>query len=155
MSIVNSTLSVSTLYGSGNHIIQTENQGSTYQTWGYTAPLQWDAALSRPTPTGGAITPPTVGLEYPHTLFTGVADGYWVYHLYLDGHHQATFTFTDQVFAVTVPFDRVESVSMGSTIPGPYTGPVRGDCGPDVPAPAGAAVLLCAALFTSFRNRKA
>ena len=153
MSIVNSTVSVSTLYGSGNRVLQTAYQGSTYQEWAYTTPLLWDASLSRPTPTGGAIVPPTVGMEYPHNLFTGVADGYWVYHLFLGGHHQHTFTFTDQVFAVTVPFDRVESVSMGSTIPGPYTGPVRNDC--DVPAPAGTAVLICAALFSRCRNRKA
>lgn len=156
MSIANSTGSVSTLYGSGNRVLQTAYQGSTYEEWAWTTPLLWDASLSRPTPTGSAIVPPTVGVEYPHDLFTGVADGYWVYHLFLGGHHQHTFTFSDQVFAVTVPFDRVESVAMGgSTIPGPYTGPVRGDCGPDVPAPAGAAVLLCAALFTRFRNRKA
>lgn len=154
MSIVNATVSVSTLWGTGNRILETANQGSTYEGWGWTTPLLWDGAYAQPTPTGGAIIAPTVGVEYPHTLFTGTADGYWVYHLFLNGHHQQTFTFTDQVFAVPVAFDRVESVSVGiSPLTPSECGHGHGGC--DTPAPAGAAVVLCAALFTRFRQRKA
>lgn len=152
MSMSNATVSTSTLWGSGNRILETTDQGSTYQSWGWTTPLLWGGALAQPTPVGTAIVPPTVGVEYPHTLFTGVADGYWVYHLYLNGHLQGTYTFTDRVFAVAVPFDRIESVAV------PFAGtpePENPGCHPHTPGPGGAAVLLCAALLTRFRNRKA
>lgn len=156
MSIVTATVSVSTLWGTGNRILETANQGSTYEGWGWTTPLLWDGALAQPTPTGGAIVPPTVGVEYPHNLFTGTADGYWVYHLYLGGHHQYTFTAVDQAFAMAVPFDRVESVSVGiSPLTPSQCGHGHGGGGCDTPAPAGAAVVLCAALLTRFRQRKA
>lgn len=151
MSIVTATVSVSTLWGTGNRIIETANQGSTYESWGYTTPLLWDGAYAQPTPTGTAILPPTVGVEFPHNLFTGTADGYWVYHLFLGGHHQYTFTATDQAFAMPVAFDRVESVSVGFT----RDISANTNCDPDVPAPGGVAVLLCAAVFTRLRGRKA
>jgi len=147
------SISTTTLYGIGNFQYRTEAQGGVYQDWAYTSRLNWNTALTAPTPTGEAILAPTVGVSIPHTLFMGNSSGYWVHTLYLNGHRVGTYTFVDQDFAIAIPHDRVESVALGgSTIPGPYTGPVRG---PDVPAPAGAAVLLCAALFTSFRNRKA
>ena len=152
MSIVTATVSVSTLWGTGNRILETANQGSTYEGWGWTTPLLWDGALAQPTPTGAAVIAPTVGMEFPHNLFTGEASGYWVYHLFLGGHHQYTFTAMDQAFAMAVPFDRVESVSLGVS-PLAAAVPVGSDC--DVPAPAGAAVVLCAALLTRFRQRKA
>jgi len=155
MSITNATVSVSTLWGTGNRIIETANQGSTYEGWGWTTPLLWDGALAQPTPTGTAVIAPTVGVEYPHNLFSGTADGYWVYHLFLGGHHQYTFTAMDQAFAMSVPFDRVESVALPFSV-SPTAG-VAGvaDEDPCVPSPGGAAALLCAALFTRFRNRKA
>ena len=139
-------------YGSGNYAVSTQAQGGVYQTVGYTAPLSWHGALSAPTPTGEAVALPTVGLNLPHTLFTGESSGYWVHCVFLDGHLVGTFTFTDQQFSIPVQWDRVESVAM------PFTGTPELECGRrgcDTPSPSGAAVLLLSAVFARSRNRKA
>lgn len=140
---------VSVFYGSGNHAVSTTAQGGVYQTVGYTAPLSWHGAYSAPTPTGEAVNAPTEAVALPYNLFTGFSDGYWIHRVFLDGHLVGTFTFTDQQFAVPMQWDTVQSVAL--------CGPEPEDPGthPHTPSPGGCAVLLAAALFTRFRNRKA
>jgi hypothetical protein len=144
-------MSVVTEYlGSGNFAVRTTAQGGVYQTVGYTAPLSWHGAYSAPTPTGEAVNAPTEAMALPYNLFTGFSDGYWIHRVFLNGHLVGTYTFTDQQFAVPVQYDYIQSVAL------PFTGtPECGRGGCDTPSPSGAAALLCAALFTRFRNRKA
>jgi len=146
-------MSVVTEYlGSGNFAVRTTAQGGVYQTVGYTAPLSWHGAYSAPTPTGEAVNAPTEAVALPYNLFTGFSDGYWIHRVFLNGHLVGTYTFTDQQFAVPVQYDYIQSVALpfsATEVAG-----ARGD-DPCVPSPAGAAALLCAALFTRFRNRKA
>ena len=144
-------MSIVTEYlGNGNFTVRTEAQGGVYQSWGFTSPLGWHSAYSAPTPTGEALNAPTVAVDLPHSLFTGFSDGFWVHRVFLDGHLVGTYTFTDQQFAVPVQYDYIQSVAL------PFTGtPECGRGGCDTPSPSGAAALLCAALFTRFRNRKA
>lgn len=141
---------VTTLYGIGNWEYRTAAQGGVYENWSYTSPLQWHRAYSAPTPTGEAITLPTESVSLPHTLFTGFSDGYWVHRVFRDGHLTGTYTFVDQQFALPIQYDYVQSVAL------PMSRETAGSAGGDpcVPSPAGAAVLLCAALFGRFRNRK-
>ena len=142
---------VTVFYGEGNWQYRTEAQGGVYENWAYTAPLHWHGAYAAPTPTGEAIDPPTMGVAIPHTLFTGFSDGYWIHRVFLDGHLVGTYTFTDQQFSVPVLHDYIQSVAM------PFSPAEAGARGGDpcVPSPGGAAALLCAALFTRFRARKA
>jgi hypothetical protein len=143
---------VTVFYGVGNMEYRSEAQGGVYQNWAYTSPLTWHGAYSAPTPTGEALNLPTAAVAIPHNLFTGFSDGFWVHRVFLDGHLVGTYTFVDQQFAVPVLHDYIQSVAMPFS-PAEVAG-ARGD-DPCVPAPAGAAALLCAALFTRFRARKA
>jgi hypothetical protein len=147
------SITTTTLYGIGNSQYRTEAQGGVYENWSYTSRLNWNTALTAHTPTGEAILAPTVGVSIPHTLFMGNSSGYWVHTLYLNGHRVGTFTFVDQDFAISIPHDRAESVALPFA-PTPAVAGVAGD-DPCVPSPAGAAVLLCAAVLTRFRQRKA
>jgi len=149
------SISTTTLYGIGNFQYRTEAQGGVYQDWAYTSRLNWNPALGVHTPTGEAIVAPTVGVSIPHNLFMGESSGYWVHTLYLNGHRVGTYTFVDQNFSIPVLHDRVESVALPFSV-SPTAG-VAGaaDEDPCVPSPGGAVALLCAALFTRFRNRKA
>jgi hypothetical protein len=142
---------VTVFYGIGNTEYRSEAQGGVYQNWAYTAPLTWHGAYSAPTPTGEALNLPTVAVSIPHNLFTGFSEGYWVHRVFLDGHLTGTYTFVDQQFALPVQYDYIQSVAMPFS---PAEAAARGG-DPCVPAPAGAAALLCAALFTRFRARKA
>ena len=142
---------VTVFYGVGNTEYRSEAQGGVYQNWAYTTPLHWHGAYSAPTPTGEAIDPPTMGVAIPHNLFTGFSDGYWIHRVFLDGHLVGTYTFVNQQFAVPVLHDYIQSVAMPFS---PAEAGARGD-DPCVPSPAGAAALLCAALFTRFRARGA
>lgn len=146
------SISTTTLYGIGNSQYRTEAQGGVYENWAYTSRLNWNLALSAHTPTGEAILAPTVGVTIPHTLFMGNSSGYWVHTLYLNGHRVGTYTFVDQDFAIAIPHDRVESVALPFSV-SPAAAGVAGE-DPCVPSPAGAAVLMCAALFCRSRNRK-
>lgn len=147
------SIATTTLYGIGNWEYHTAAQGGVYENWSYTSRLNWNTALTAHTPTGEAILAPTVGVSIPHTLFMGNSSGYWVHTLYLNGHRVGTYTFVDQNFAISVPHDRVESVALPFSV-SPAAAVAASD-DPCVPSPAGAAVLLCAALFTRSRNRKA
>jgi hypothetical protein len=146
-------MSIVTEYlGNGNFTVRTEAQGGVYQSWGFTSPLGWHSAYSAPTPTGEALNAPTVAVDLPHSLFTGFSDGYWIHRVFLDGHLVGTYTFVDQQFSMPVQYDYIQSVALpfsATEVAG-----ARGD-DPCVPSPAGAAALLCAALFTRFRARKA
>jgi hypothetical protein len=143
---------VTEFLGSGNFTVRNTAQGGVYESWAYTAPLHWHRAYSAPTPTGEALNPPTAAVAIPQHLFTGFSEGYWVHRVFLDGHLVGTYTFVDQQFAVPVLHDYIQSVAMPFS-PSDVAG-ARGD-DPCVPAPGGAVALLCAALFTRFRARKA
>ena len=144
------SISTTTLFGTGNAVYSLTPQGGVYQSWAYTAPLHWNRDYSQPTPTGEAITAPTVGVSIPHNLFMGESSGYWVHKAYLNGHLVGTYTMVDQQFAIPVLHDRVESVNMGAG----FVGSVSGDCEPpDVPAAGTVALLLIAAAGCRRRGR--
>jgi hypothetical protein len=144
------SIATTTLYGIGNSQYRTEAQGGVYENWSYTSPLQWHRAYSAPTPTGVALVQPTESVALPHTLFTGFSDGYWVHRVFRDGHLTGTYTFVDQHFALPIQYDYVQSVALPIS---PAAAGVAGE-DPCVPSPAGAAVLVCAAVFSRFRGRK-
>lgn len=143
-------ISTTTLFGTGNSVYSLTPQGGVYQSWAYTAPLHWNRDYSQPTPTGEAITAPTVGVSIPHNLFMGESSGYWIHKAYLDGHLVGTFTMVDQQFAIPVLHDRVESVCMGGIeLDGDD---IDGEV-PDVPAAGTVALLLIAAVGCRSRIR--
>lgn len=156
------SIATTTLYGDGNFFWRSSAQGGVYESTAYTARLDWNTAYTAPTPTGEALFAPTAAVAYPHTLFTGVADGFWVYRVWLDGHLMGTYTFVDQEFSIPIPFSNIEVVSMGTGIPvegvpeplcghGHHGHHGGGDC----PSPAGAAVLLLGALFAPRKRSRA
>ena len=149
------SISTTTLYGDGNFFWRSTAQGGVYENQAFTSRLDWGLAYTAPTPTGEAINAPTAAVAYPHTLFTGSAEGFWVYRVWLDGHLMGTYTFVDQQFSIPIPFSNIEMVSMGSGIP--VEGVPEPVCdhrhhgGGDCPSPAGAIVLLIGAMFTPKR----
>lgn len=144
------SITTTTLFGTGNAVYSLTPQGGVYQSWAYTAPLHWNRDYSQPTPTGEAITAPTVGVSIPHNLFMGESSGYWVHKAYLDGHLVGTYTMVDQQFAIPVLHDRVESVCMGAIeLDGDD---IDGEV-PDVPAAGTVALLLIAAAGCRRRGR--
>jgi hypothetical protein len=142
---------VTVFYSEGNWQYRTEAQGGVYENWAYTAPLHWHGAYAAPTPTGEALNAPTAAVAIPNTLWSGFSDGYWIHRVFLNGHLTGTYTFTDQQFTLPVQYDYIQSVAMPFS---PAEAGARGD-DPCVPSPGGAVALLCAALFTRFRARKA
>lgn len=144
------SITTTTLFGTGNSVYSLTPQGGVYQSWAYTAPLHWNRDYSQPTPTGEAITAPTVGVSIPHNLFMGESSGYWIHKAYLDGHLVGTFTMVDQQFAIPVLHDRVESVCMGGIeLDGDD---IDGEV-PDVPAAGTVALLIIAAAGCRRRGR--
>jgi hypothetical protein len=145
------SITQTTLYGTGNFFYNTEVQNGVYQNHAFTSPLVWNNAYTATTPTGDAITSPTVAVGLPHNLFMGSSSGYWVHKLFLNGHQVATYTFADQQFAIPMQFDYVESVALPIACT-----PEPEDPGshPHTPTPGGAAVLLLSALFVRLRARK-
>ena len=141
-----------TFLGDGNFFYNTSAQNGVYQNHSFTSPLEWRLDYSAPTPTGAAIVAPTNGVNFPHTMFMGSSDGFWVHRVFLDGHLTRTFTMVDQQFAIPMQYDRIESVAMPFSPPetGVTCGHGHGDC----PAPAGFTVILAGAFVIGGRKRK-
>lgn len=145
------TFGYSILYGVGNKVTESNAEGSTYVDFSYTSPLSFTGALEHPVPTNEGIYTPTVGHSYPNVVFMGVADGFWVHRVFLDGHLVQTFTFMDQHFTIPIQFDFVESVSMQMSPTEGGIGCATADC--DVPGPA-SLITLCASAALIFNKRK-
>lgn len=148
MSLV--TNSSTTFYGIGNHEYSVENQGSTYMLTNYGNPLQFRSAFSMTEPMGDAINTPTqASATFPHTLFQGSSDGFWVHKLYLNDHLVGTYRMCNQQFSIPIMYDRIESVSLPvSPVEGSPTECTRGH---DCPEP-GAFILLLVGAFVFFNR---
>ena len=145
------TFGNSILYGVGNKFYESNAEGSTYVEFSYTSELSFTESLEHPVPTNEAIYTPTVGNSYDNVVFMGMADGFWVHRLFLDGHLVGTFTFMNQQFTIPIKFDFVESVAMQMSPDSSGFGCNTADC--DVPGP-GCIVTLCASAALLFNKRK-
>lgn len=140
----------SILYEQGNkpHFVSYSG-GSTYTTQTYTEPPEWKLANTMTTEFGPSIngytqTQPLA--EFVGKVFSGHAEGLWIYRLFLNGQLVATYQMRDQVFCIPIEFDRVEGFCMEvSFSPSAVLAPVQTTI--PVPAPGFVAVLICSAFF--------
>jgi hypothetical protein len=140
-----------TLLGDGNFFYTTEAQNGLYQNHAFTSPLEFRLEYTAPTPTGVAISPPTNGVDLPHTMFMGNSEGYWIHRLFLNGHLTKTVTMVNQQFSMPMQFDRVESLAMSFS---PSTGEIECRRGGDCPSPAGFAAIMVGVLLVGGKRSR-
>lgn len=136
----------SVFYGSGNKPHFVTYSGSCYTTQTYCELPQFKPSLNMTTQFSDSISGYTQPLaEYKGGVFSGEANGYWIYKLYKGEHLVGVYQFVNQVFCVPVDFDRVEGYCTSIPLT-PAVGVAV------VPSPAPLILMLCGAAV--FYRRK-
>jgi hypothetical protein len=131
----------SVVFGEGQKISVSQDQGSTYLGFSYADNLSFINTLNITNPINTSVVLPTQA-NYPastNNFFMGSFDGFWIHKLYLGDRCVQTIQTVNQDFFAAVVHDRIESVSMGVMQP-----EICSDCRhPHVPEPS--IVLICIA----------
>jgi hypothetical protein len=136
----------SVFYGSGNKPHFVTYSGSCYTTQTYCELPQFKPSLNMTTQFSDSISGYIQPLaEYKGGVFSGEANGYWIYKLYKGEHLVGVYQFVNQVFCVPVDFDRVEGYCTSIPLT-PAVGVAV------IPSPAPLILMLCGAAV--FYRRK-